>query len=159
MLDNQINEVYYNISYVVCLKQCINWVWPLAGNYGNELDAKPPTKLFADDEEEEEGDTSDKAPLVKKRKEESMPPTFVQHSMTRPEKPSTFDSNYFHMQYEAEKPCIYVTCYYEDLRKRIYNEIALGNLSAHLVSSLMHTHSSTVKYYAGLHLTSVLFLL
>jgi hypothetical protein len=97
--------------------------------------------LFADDEEEEEGDTSDKAPLVKKRKEESLPPTFVQHSTTKAEKPSTFDSCYFHMQYEAEKPCIYVTCYYEDLRKRIYNEIGLGNLSGHLVSLLLHTHT------------------
>lgn len=110
------------------------------GNYGNELDAKPPMTLFGDDDDEKNETTSDKAPLLKKKKDDH--PPLVQHSMTKAEKPMSFDKHYFHMPYGADKQCTYVTCYYEDLRKRVYHEIGLCALSDHLVSCMLVSHNN-----------------
>ncbi|CAH1775865.1 unnamed protein product, partial [Owenia fusiformis] len=85
------------------------------GNYGNTKDGQNVTIVETQESEDDESTS-----LVESAAQ-STPEIPMWHSTSEPLKPITRDKFYYTVPYNAEKPCLYVKCWFEDHRRRMYN--------------------------------------
>ncbi|KAG8190919.1 hypothetical protein JTE90_014400 [Oedothorax gibbosus] len=114
MIDRKVGEkpIYFEVTL---------------GNAGNMLDYKGTSR--GDEDEMDSGSDSGDGSFCG----ETSPPV---HSTTLPQKPTSRDRQYYYIQYEDNKPCIWVRSIWQDHRRRMYNSNVLAKIGDKLEEGL-----------------------
>uniref|UniRef100_H2Z082 C2 domain-containing protein n=1 Tax=Ciona savignyi TaxID=51511 RepID=H2Z082_CIOSA len=90
------------------------------GNFGNDIDGANLSrkKRMSDGSEDSLEDTDDESQSLLKGSVTDDPTI---RPLTPPTRPLTSDKYYYHMPFFENKPCVYLTSYWHDHKRRLYN--------------------------------------
>nr|CAB3264595.1 otoferlin [Phallusia mammillata] len=97
------------------------------GNYGNDIDGANLTnkRQHSDGNNSDDSldDSDDESQMLLKGTQTYNDPSM--RPLTPPARPSTCDKFYYHMPYFEQKPCLYLTSYWHDQKRRLYTSNVL----------------------------------
>ncbi|XP_076803747.1 otoferlin-like isoform X4 [Clavelina lepadiformis] len=110
------------------------------GNYGNDIDGANFSKKTRQedggdsDNSLDDSDDDERNVLLKGSNQNFENPNI--RSLTPSATPKTSDNYYYHMPYFEEKPCVYLTSYWHDQKRRLYNSNIMHKIADKLVEGI-----------------------